>query len=86
MLRPPPRSSFDNDRLSVLVVLDPATLSPFYVIRSHGPEGGHYSSLQGAHELRISREGAALSLERWSHSANRSKLWARLYFPTWEGE
>jgi hypothetical protein len=39
----------------------------------------------GAHELRIEREGSALQLKRWSHSDQCSKLWAVLYFQTWEG-
>jgi len=40
----------------------------------------------GAHELCIGREGSALQLKRWSRSEQCSKLWAALYFLTWEGE
>jgi hypothetical protein len=39
----------------------------------------------GAHELCIEREGSALQLKRWSRSEQCSKLWAALYFLTWEG-
>jgi hypothetical protein len=44
-----------------------------------------WSSLRGAHELCIERYGSALRLHRWSRSEYRSKIWAELYFHTWEG-
>ncbi len=48
--------------------------------------GNPWFSLHGAHELCISREGSALQLKRWSRSEQCSKLWAVLYFLTWEGK
>lgn len=77
------RRPFDNDKLSVVVFLSSVDQSPYLLIRTM--QGGNpWFSLRGAHELCISREGSALQLKRWSRSEQCSKLWAALYFMTWE--
>jgi hypothetical protein len=80
-------SPFDQDRLNVMVVLKPegggGEGSPYMMIRTvHNAV--HYWSTRGVHELVISREGSSLVLKRWSSSTRSSKLWAVLYFITWE--
>ena len=42
-------------------------------------------SQRGAHQLVVDREGGALHFKRWSKSEKCPKLWAVLYFITWEG-
>ncbi|KAL2122603.1 hypothetical protein VTJ04DRAFT_3058 [Mycothermus thermophilus] len=74
---------FNNDNLSILVFLSSADQCPYYLIRTMQNNTPWYSMF-GAHELRIEREGSALQLKRWSHSDQCSKLWAVLYFQTWE--
>ena len=58
--------------------------SPYLLIRTI-QDGSLWFSLRGVHELCIGREGSALQLKRWSRSDQCSKLWAALYFLTWEG-
>jgi hypothetical protein len=43
-------------------------------------------SVRAVHELRVSRDGSALHFKRKSYSENCTKLWAVLYFMTWEGK
>ncbi|KAK0628124.1 hypothetical protein B0T17DRAFT_486231 [Bombardia bombarda] len=79
------RRLFDNDQLSILVFLNLVNQSPYLLIRT--VQGGNpWFALRGAHELCIGREGSALQLKRWSRSEQCSKLWAALYFLTWEGK
>ncbi|KAK3330280.1 hypothetical protein B0H66DRAFT_611683 [Apodospora peruviana] len=74
---------FDNDQLSILVFLNSVNQSPYLLVRT-SQAGIPWFSLRGAHELCIGREGSALQLKRWSLSEQCSKLWAALYFLTWE--
>lgn len=91
-LKIPPNSKilfrrwFDQDRLSVMVVLNSLDDAPYLVVRSYHPGTSKpFFSMKGVHELCISRDGSALVLKRWSRSENCGKLWALLYFITWEG-
>ncbi|GAB1311187.1 DH domain-containing protein [Madurella fahalii] len=77
------RRPFDNDLISIVVFLNLANQSPYYLMRTMKGDTPWFSLL-GAHELCIEREGSALQLKRWSHSEQCSKLWAALYFLTWE--
>ncbi|KAK0754059.1 hypothetical protein B0T18DRAFT_28159 [Schizothecium vesticola] len=77
------RRTLDNDKLSIVVFLSSTDQCPYILLRAI--QGGQpWFSLLGAHELCISREGSALQLKRWSRSEQCSKLWAALYFLTWE--
>ncbi|KAK1828195.1 hypothetical protein QBC39DRAFT_393293 [Podospora conica] len=77
------RRTLDNDKLSIVVFLSATDQCPYILLRAI--QGGQpWFSLLGAHELCISREGSALQLKRWSRSEQCSKLWAALYFLTWE--
>lgn len=76
---------FENDKISIVVFLNSADQCPYLLMRTI--QGGNpWFSLLGAHELCIGREGSALQLKRWSRSEQCSKLWAALYFLTWEGQ
>lgn len=75
---------FNDDRVSVTAFINPANQSPYLLVRNFHM-GTSLLSLRGAHELCISREGSALQLKRWSQSERCSKLWAALFFLTWEG-
>ena len=55
------------------------------IISTFNPAAGHICAVRGVHELVISRDGSALELKRWSNNSRTSKLWAALYFITWEG-
>lgn len=76
---------FDNDTVSIVVYLSSADQCPYFLLRTMQNNTPWYS-LFGAHELCIEREGSALQLKRWSRSEQCSKLWAALYFLTWEGK
>lgn len=77
------RRPFDNDRISIVVFLNSVDQSPYFLMRTMQGDAPWFSML-GAHELCINREGSALQLKRWSRSDQCSKLWAALYFLTWE--
>jgi len=77
------RRTFDNDNLSLVVLQNSVDQAPYLLIRSL-QSGAPWFSMFGAHELCIGREGSALQLKRWSRSEQCSKLWAALYFLTWE--
>jgi hypothetical protein len=78
------KRSFDDDRISLIAFINRVDQSPYLLIRSF-QHGNPVFSLRAAHKLCISREGSALQLKRWSTSEGCSKLWAVLYFITWEG-
>jgi len=78
------KRSFNDDKISIMVFLNPVNQSPYLLIRTFH-QGNPWFSLRGAHELCINREGSALQLKRWSRSEQCSKLWAVLFFLTWEG-
>lgn len=69
----------------MVAYLSPIDQAPYLLIRSLQGEAAWFSSY-GVHELCIGREGSALQLKRWSRSEQCSKLWAALYFITWEGK
>ncbi|EFW98664.1 hypothetical protein CMQ_4516 [Grosmannia clavigera kw1407] len=76
---------FDQARLSLIVFEYPGDEAPFIAIRSlHLGTNTPLMSVRGIHELCISRDGSCLVLKRWSQSEGCSKLWAVLYFITWE--
>ncbi|KAL2269899.1 hypothetical protein VTJ83DRAFT_2083 [Remersonia thermophila] len=77
------RRTFDNDAISILVFLSSVDQCPYFLIRTIQNNTPWYSMF-GAHELVIEREGSALQLKRWSKTEQCSKLWAVLYFLTWE--
>ncbi|KAK4239435.1 hypothetical protein C8A03DRAFT_14155 [Achaetomium macrosporum] len=77
------RRPFDNDRISIVVFLSSVDQCPYFLMRTIQDDAPWYSMF-GAHELCIEREGSALQLKRWSRSEQCSKLWAALYFLTWE--
>ena len=68
-----------------MVFLSSVDQCPYFLMRTI-QDGNPWFSLLGAHELCIEREGSALQLKRWSRSGQCSKLWAALYFLTWEGK
>ncbi|AEO65790.1 uncharacterized protein THITE_2113217 [Thermothielavioides terrestris NRRL 8126] len=77
------RRPFDNDTISIVVFLSSFDQCPYFLMRTMQGNTPWYSMF-GAHELCIEREGSALQLKRWSRSEQCSKLWAALYFLTWE--
>lgn len=77
------RRSFDNDSLSLSVFINPSNDAPYALLRTYNA-GNRWYCLKGIHELRVLRDGSSLQLKRWSHRDNHSKLWALLYFLTWE--
>ncbi|KAL2128184.1 hypothetical protein VTI74DRAFT_9546 [Chaetomium olivicolor] len=77
------RRSFNNDAIALEVFLSTTDQCPYFLLRTIQNETPWYS-LFGAHELCIEREGSALQLKRWSRSEHCGKLWAALYFLTWE--
>ncbi|KAL0764272.1 hypothetical protein CaCOL14_013325 [Colletotrichum acutatum] len=77
------RRPFDEDRLALMTYLNHVNQTPYFLLRTYHL-GGQWFSLLGAHELCIRREGSALLLDRYSHSQMGLKLWASLYFKTWE--
>ncbi|KAM0330088.1 hypothetical protein ACHAQA_004259 [Verticillium albo-atrum] len=77
------RRPFDEDRLAVMVYINPLDRCAYLLLRSI-QSGAPWYALRGAHELCIHREGGVLQLRRWSASARCSKPWATLAFKTWE--
>ncbi|KAL2020157.1 hypothetical protein VTK56DRAFT_8681 [Thermocarpiscus australiensis] len=77
------RRPFDNDKISIVGFLSSVDQCPYFLMRTMQGDTPWFSLL-GAHELCIEREGSALQLKRWSRSEQSSKLWAALYFLTWE--
>ncbi|GKT89613.1 hypothetical protein Ct61P_07463 [Colletotrichum tofieldiae] len=58
--------------------------TPYILLRTYHL-GAPWFSLRGTHELVIQREENCLQLKRWSVSERMPKIWASLYFKTWEG-
>jgi hypothetical protein len=77
------RRPFNDDKISLIVYLDGKDRCPYFLLRTFHM-GGPWYSKHGVHELCIEREGSSLRLKRWSKSEGCSKLWAVLYFMTWE--
>lgn len=76
--------TFDNDRLSLTVFQNPVDHGVYLLFRIL-KDCEPWFSLRGSHELCIMREGSSLQFRRWSNTDNRPKLWATLFFRTWEG-
>lgn len=70
--------------LSLTAYINGVNHAPYLMLRSFY-RGREWYSLRGIHELLIQRRRSAVELQRWSHSEERPKLWAALYFLTWEG-
>jgi hypothetical protein len=77
------RQRFDDDRLSVMVILNAVDDSPYMIVRTLHNGQQYFSSL-GVHQLVITREGSSLELSRWSDSKRRVVPWAVLFFSTLE--
>ncbi|CAJ2513130.1 Uu.00g012490.m01.CDS01 [Anthostomella pinea] len=76
--------SFSNDRVSVIILLDPIAQAPYFLVRTI-KKRSPWVSLRGVHELCINRaKDSRLDLTRWSNSERRAKPWAELSFSTWE--
>jgi len=80
------KRSFDNNRLSITMAISSADDSPWVVVRQTFPNQVVYTMTKGVHELCIERDGSALILKRWSQASQCAKMWAELYFITWEGK
>ena len=79
-----PKSAFNDDAMSLTVYRDGHDRCPYLLLRtSHMAQ--LWFSLRGAHQLVVDRDGGALHFKRWSKSEKCPKLWAVLYFITWEG-
>lgn len=80
------RRSFDQERLTIFAFHDPFDNSPYLVIRSLDTGTNIPAfSMYGVHNLCIERDGSCLVLKRWSYTERCAKMWALLYFLTWEG-
>lgn len=80
------RRSFDQERLTIFAFVNPFDRSAYLVIRSlDAGTNMPVFSMFGVHELCIERDGSCLVLKRWSYTERCAKLWALLYFLTWEG-
>ncbi|PFH61714.1 hypothetical protein XA68_16514 [Ophiocordyceps unilateralis] len=77
------RRSFDDDQISLTVYRNGRDKSPYLLLRIF-VQGVPWFAVRGAHELCIDREGSSLQLKRWSRNEARPKIWAGLYFATWE--
>ncbi|KAF4594589.1 hypothetical protein GQ602_000202 [Ophiocordyceps camponoti-floridani] len=92
-LEPPPNppnskplhhQSFNASHLSLTIFLDGASRAPYLLLRIL-VLGAAWFSVRGVHELCIDRESSSgLRFKRWSASEAGPKLWAVLYFATWE--
>ncbi|OLN97137.1 hypothetical protein CCHL11_02245 [Colletotrichum chlorophyti] len=78
------RRPFDDDRIALMTYINLVNQTPYLLLRTYHM-GAPWFSLRGTHELVIHREGSSLQLNRWSTSEQVPKLWASLYFKTWEG-
>lgn len=80
------RRSFDQERLSIFAFHNPLDNSPYLVIRSLDTGTNIPAfSMYGVHNLCVERDGSCLVLKRWSYTERCAKMWALLYFLTWEG-
>ncbi|KAK1570293.1 uncharacterized protein LY79DRAFT_45895 [Colletotrichum navitas] len=77
------RRPFDEDRLALMAYLNLVNHTPYILLRTYHL-GAPWFSLRGTHELVLQREENCLQLKRWSLSEGAPKLWASLYFKTWE--
>ncbi|KZL63529.1 hypothetical protein CI238_02881 [Colletotrichum incanum] len=77
------RAPFDEDRLALMTYLNLVNHTPYILLRTYHL-GAPWFSLRGTHELVIQREENCLQLKRWSVSERMPKIWASLYFKTWE--
>lgn len=81
------RRTFDQDRLIVYAYWEPSTNDAHMLIRSVDLNTNIPAfSIIPVQNLRIRRDGNSLSIWRWSDTQGCKKLWALLYFLTWEGK
>ncbi|CAK7210508.1 hypothetical protein SCUCBS95973_000807 [Sporothrix curviconia] len=77
--------SFDRERITIFAFINPMNRSAYMVIRSLDTGSNMpLFSVRGVHELCIERDGNCLVIKRWSYSERCAKMWAVLYFLTWE--
>lgn len=82
--KPLHHQSFNASHLSLTIFLDGASRAPYLLLRIL-VLGAAWFSVRGVHELCIDRESSSgLRFKRWSASEAGPKLWAVLYFATWE--
>ncbi|PKS10506.1 hypothetical protein jhhlp_002258 [Lomentospora prolificans] len=74
---------FDNDSLALIAYINSANESPYLIMQTYHM-GSQWVSVRGVHELCILRNHSAVELRRWSRTEGAAKLWASLYFITWE--
>lgn len=86
-LTPLKKSSFNDDQLSIAAFLDGRDRNPHLLLRVLNKDPGvqPFFSIRGVHELVIERDASSLRLMRWSYGEQCAKLWAQLFFQTWEG-
>ncbi|KAH7321853.1 hypothetical protein BKA65DRAFT_408802 [Rhexocercosporidium sp. MPI-PUGE-AT-0058] len=79
--------SFDKNKISIMCYYDQAAPQvPIILCRWLDPYFNTLYSSHGAHELTVSRKGSSLQFRRWSLRANQSKIWAALFFKTYESK
>lgn len=77
------RRTFDNDRLSLITYENGVNKVPYVMLRTYHM-GSQWCSTKGTNEICIKRNRSAIELRRWSRKEGTAKLWAKLYFVTWE--
>ncbi|QPH01111.1 hypothetical protein C2857_005310 [Epichloe festucae Fl1] len=77
------RQSFEQDQLSLTVFNNSQNNCAYLLLRTIRDDKAWFA-LRGAHELCMERDGSSLQLRRWSGTEHRSKLWAILFFRSWE--
>ena len=77
------RRVFDNDRLSLVTYVNGVNKASHIMFRTYHL-GSQWFCTKGTNEICIKRNRSAIELRRWSHHEGTAKLWAKLYFVTWE--
>lgn len=75
--------SFNERQITLIVYQSGRDRCPYLLLRTFHM-GTPWSSLRGAHELCVERNGSSLQFWRWSSSEHCPKMWANLCFMTWE--
>jgi hypothetical protein len=79
------RRVFDNDRLSLMAYITGIDDVPYIMLQTYH-QGVRWFSTKGTNEICIKRKGSAIELKRWSNREGMARMWAKLYFVTWEGK
>ncbi|KAI1816472.1 hypothetical protein GGS20DRAFT_583444 [Poronia punctata] len=79
-------SSFDEDRISVVVFLRQDDQEPFILIRNRSNTIENWIDIRPVRDLTIERRSrdSAVNLYVFDHAYRKYKEWARLSFVTWE--